>query len=56
MENAPPPPPELQMLLEMLKRAETPQARQRAWDRLVEYQRERGPRAQPRGAPEPPQV
>ncbi|HZR98080.1 MAG TPA: hypothetical protein VFE37_05205 [Chloroflexota bacterium] len=56
MENAPPPPPELEMLMEMLKRAETPEARQRAWDQLVRYQRERGVRAQPRGAPEPPQA
>jgi hypothetical protein len=56
MENAPPPSLELEMLMEMLKRAETPEARQRAWDRLVQFQRERGPRAQPRGAPEEPQV
>jgi hypothetical protein len=55
MEKAPSPP-EFEMLLEMLKRAETPEARQRAYDRLVEYQRERALRAQPRGAPEPPQV
>ena len=55
MESSPPPPPELQMLLEMLDRAETPEARQRAWDRLVDYQRERGTRAQPRGIEAPPE-
>jgi len=55
MEKAPPPP-DLEMLMEMLKRAETPEARQRAYDRIVEYQRERALRARPRGAPEPPQV
>jgi hypothetical protein len=56
MDNAPPPSPEMERLMEMLKRAETPEARQRAWDQLVQFQRERGTRAQPRGAPESPQV
>jgi len=56
MENAPPPSPDMEMLMEMLKQAESPEARQRVWDQLVRFQRERGPRAQPRGAPEGPQV
>ncbi len=48
-------PPDLQLLLDRVNRAETPEARQRAWDDLVRYQRERGVRAQPENA-EPPQV
>ena len=52
-QNAPPPPPELQMLRERLQRAETPEARQRAWDDIVRYQRERALRAQPREAAPP---
>ena len=54
-ENAPTNPPELDMLLQMVARAETPEARQRAWDQLVRFQRERGIRAQPRGADGPPE-
>ena len=47
----PPPPPELAMLMERLKRATDPQERQRAWDDLVSYQRQHGVRAQPRTVP-----
>jgi hypothetical protein len=55
MENTPPPSPELDMLMQLVARAETPEARQRAWNRLVEFQRERGLRAQPRGMEAPPE-
>ena len=51
----PPPPPELAMLMERLKRATDPQERQRAWDDLVSYQRQHGVRAQPKDSA-PPQV
>ncbi len=50
---APPPPPELAKLFEALKRATTPQERQRAWDAIVAYQRQVEVRAQPRGALDP---
>src|SRR5947199_220149 len=49
MENAPPPSPDMEMLMELLKRAETPEARQRACDQLVRFQPGRGP-----PAPRPP--
>jgi hypothetical protein len=47
-----PVPPELQMLMDALDRAEGPEARQRAWNALVEFQRQRGVRATPREAPD----
>ena len=47
-------PPELKALMEALDRATDPIERQRAWDALVNYQREHGTRAQPRGAEEAP--
>jgi hypothetical protein len=43
------------MLMERLKRATDPQERQRAWDDIVNYQRQHGVRAQPRES-EPPQA
>ena len=43
------------MLMERLKRATDPQERQRAWDDLVNYQRQHGVRAQPQDTA-PPQV
>jgi hypothetical protein len=45
------PSPELKALLEAVERAEEPEARQRAWDALVEYQRQHELRAQPSDAP-----
>jgi hypothetical protein len=48
-----PPPRDLAALLENLKRAVTPEERQRAWDALVAFQREAEVRAQPRGAEDP---
>ena len=51
---SPPPPPELAMLMERLKRATDPQERQRAWDALVSYQRQHGVRAQPQDSAPPP--
>ena len=44
-------PAELQMLIDALERAEGAEARQDAWNALVEYQRQRGVRAQPEQAP-----
>lgn len=41
----------LRTLMEALDRADTPEARQEAWNALVEYQRQREPRAQPKEAP-----
>jgi hypothetical protein len=41
------------MLLERLNRAADPQERQRAWDDLVNYQRQHGVRAQPRDSDSP---
>ena len=52
MEATPPPPPELRALLEALDRAEGAEARQRAWDALVEYQRQHEVRAQPQQSAE----
>ncbi len=45
-----PPPRDLSALLDNLKRAVTPEERQRAWDALVAFQRDAEVRAQPRGA------
>ena len=50
VELSQPPPPELQALLEALDRAEGAEARQRAWDALVAYQRQHEVRAQPKNA------
>ena len=47
-ESERPVPPELQMLMDALDRAEGPEARQRAWNALIEYQRQHGVRATPR--------
>jgi hypothetical protein len=51
MMNTPDPPPALKALLEALDRATDPEARQRAWNALVEYQRQQEVRAQPREDP-----
>jgi hypothetical protein len=45
-----PVPAELRALQEALDRATTPEERQRAWDALVAYQRQREVRAQPENA------
>ena len=55
MDDAPAPPPELAMLMERLRRAETAAERQAAYDAIVAYQRRTGVRANP-SDPEPPQV
>jgi hypothetical protein len=54
MDTPKPLPPELRALLEALDRAETAEERQRAWDALVQYQRQREIRAQPSEPPQPP--
>ena len=43
-----PPPPELRALMEALDRADGVEARQQAWNALVEYQRQHEIRAQPK--------
>ena len=48
-----PPSRDVSVLLENLKRAVTPEERQRAWDALVAFQRDAEVRAQPRGAEDP---
>ena len=52
-ESIRPPPRDVSALLDDLKRAVTPEERQRAWDALVAFQREAEVRAQPRGAEDP---
>ena len=55
MENTSPPSPQLKALLDAVNRAEGAEARQRAWNALVEYQRQHEVRAQP-SETQPPQV